>query len=77
VAQNLNPIEPIDLKEVEVSDLQVKLKTGEVLTIPGIGDISFMDNCVTFSDHNDDEVAMIPVENILWIVKANTIKIEL
>jgi len=77
VAQNLNPIEPIDLKEVEVSDLQVKFRTGQTLTIPGIVDISFMDNCVTFSDHNDDEVAMIPVENILWIVKANTIKIEL
>ena len=61
----------------KVPDLRVKTTDGMCITLCGVEEINVNDGIITFSDEHDDEIAMIPVDKILWIVKSDeSAKIE-
>jgi len=56
-------------EERQVPDLTIRVTTGDDLVVKGVEEITFDNEFVTFSDESDDEIAMIPSNKIVWIIK--------
>ncbi|HEY4799530.1 MAG TPA: hypothetical protein VII99_10680 [Bacteroidia bacterium] len=55
--------------ERSVPDLQVRTTDGMNIILRGVEEINVSEGILTFSDDQDDEIAMIPIERIFWIIK--------